>query len=219
MSEVDSARDAALEERRARLQAALDDLKPAALFRIWTHPARTVRALLQLRPERRLHQLSMTSGIGLVFVVCTVGGLGRDVRFSDLLTLIILMGGLCGMTALYAGAEIASRIGRKLGGHGDAIAMRCALGWGAAPWAESSLVLAGLTFAALGRGTFAQPPGSVPAVVVSIAAGLLLAWSIRTWRITIAEAHGITRGAAGLTLLATAGILILAGAGLLAVLF
>ncbi len=209
MTEVQSnkKKDEAKEKRRAELQAALDRLKPAALVRVWKTPAETVTALLMLRPDKRIHQLSMIAGVGVVFVGCVVGRLGAAIPLSDLLTLAILLGGLGGMTALYLGAEIATRLGRRLGGNGHAVALRCALAWGVAPWSQATLVVGGSVLALRGRETFAAwPTGLAAALLVFLGLAALgsIAWSVRGLLLTIAVVHDFDRRPAVWTLVGTA---------------
>lgn len=105
---------------------------------IWLHPKKTMDSILETDPKRFILWLAVLGGV--LFSISWVSYLWiqyphRQELHQVLVVLaVILIGGLVGIIHLYLGGWLYQLTGSWIGGKGDFIQVKCAVGWANYPF-------------------------------------------------------------------------------------
>jgi Yip1 domain len=154
---------------------------------IWTRPRQTIRAIVETDPTRHVLILTVLQGIALALMRASTQKLGDHFTFPAVLAMVVGLGSLVGLAALYGVAWILALTGRWLGGRAQPERFRAAIAWSSVPMV-ASLPPGLMLFAVLGRELFMT---RTPTIDAYPALGLLvLGWQgitalLRGWELML----------------------------------
>lgn len=142
---------------------------------IWTRPRQTIRAIVETDPTRHVVTLAILDGVAAASLRASTRTLGDSFSFPTVLTIVIVVGSLVGLAALYVLGWLLALVGRWMGGRAGPEQFRAAIAWSSVP-TIAGLPIGILLLAVLGRELFTT---RTPMIDAYPALGLLrLAWQV-----------------------------------------
>lgn len=100
---------------------------------IWTQPRATIRAIVEVDPERYILILAALAGFGETLGRASSKNFGDLFSPFSILMLTVIIGGLGGIISLYISGAILSWVGGVFGGEASDKDVRAAIAWSSVP--------------------------------------------------------------------------------------
>lgn len=108
-------------------------IAPNPWLTMWTRPRRTVRTLVETRPDHLVLLLAGLAGVGQVLDRASFRSMGDDYSITMILVAAVVLGPVFGIISLHVGAALIRWTGSWLGGSASTEHVRTALAWGGLP--------------------------------------------------------------------------------------